>query len=419
MLKVIGDQIIIICAFILAFMLRVEIGHFPNESPVQFLTGYIWMLICSCVFYLFLFWILGYYEKKTTRAVLEELLGVFGVVTMGAVVLLTAVYLRKDLWVSRGIIFVFWILATLGISIFHIFTNREKNGGKRSVKALGALDKEIPLVKRDLKLGVVIVNKDSLSELTELLASIKKAQLKCAAQILVVDNDSKDGSREYLGGQTGVKFIANSENVGYSRAVNQGLKALSECDYYFILNPDIIVPHGAVEAALNFMESDKKIGLAGCKLINPDGTLQYSARTFYSLRTILYRFTPLRGLLSGSALEKEYLMMDWNHNDSREVDWVLGGCMLVRDRAVREVGMMDEKLFMYFDDVDWCYRMWDRGWKVYYLADSVMIHKHIRKSVNDLLSPETRAHIKSLFYFLWKYKYRLIPPKRTSTPDII
>lgn len=414
MLKVIGDQIIIVCTFILAFMLRVVIGHFPNESPIQFLPGYIWMLMSLCVFYLFLFWILGYYEKKTTRAVLEEIFGVFGVVTMGAVVLLTGMYLRKDLWVSRGIIFEFWLLSTLGISLFHILAQK-----KAVIKAaFKILNREVVLKNIKLELGIVIVNKDSLSELKELSASLKKSEIKCPVRIVVVDNGSKDGSQQYLVEQKGILSIRNDENVGYSRGVNQGIKALPGCDYYLILNPDIVVPHGAIETALNAMENDRKIGLAGCKLLNPDGTLQYSARTFYSLRTILYRFTPLRGLLSGGMLEKDFLMMNWDHNDNREVDWVLGGCMLVRGEAIREVGLMDEHYFMYFDDVDWCYRMWEAEWKVCYLADSILIHRHRRKSTNDLLSAEARTHLKSLFIYLWGHKYRLLPPNCPSSPEV-
>jgi hypothetical protein len=317
-------------------------------------------------------------------------------------------YLRKDLWVSRGIIFEFWLLSTLGISLFHILAQK-KAVIKAAFRDFAVLNREVALKNIKLVLGVVIVNKDNLSELKELLVSLKKAAIKCPVRIAVVDNDSKDGSQKYLVEQKEILSIRNEGNIGYSRGVNQGIKALPGCDYYLILNPDIIVPQGAIEAALNAMEEDRKIGLAGCKLLNQDGTLQYSARTFYSLRTILYRFTPLRGLLSGSALEKDFLMMNWDHNDSREVDWVLGGCMLVRGEAIQQVGLMDEHYFMYFDDVDWCYRMWEAGWKVRYLADSSMLHQHRRRSANDLLSRETRAHLKSLFAYLWRYKYRLIP----------
>lgn len=413
MLKVIGDQLIIIASFGLAFTLRIMIGHFPNESPLEFIQGYLVMLFGLCIFYFFLFWILGYYEGKTRRAVLEEILGVWGVITLGAVVLLTGMYLRKDLWVSRGIIFEFWLLSTLGISLFHILAQK-----KAHIKAaFSVLNREVALKNNKLLLGIVIVNKDNLPELKELLDSLKITGIKCTARIAVVDNDSKDGSPQYLDAQKAILAIKNAENIGYSRGVNQGIKALPGCDYYLILNPDIVVPRGAIEAALNAMEADQKIGLAGCKLLNPDGTLQYSARTFYSLRTLIYRFTPLRGLLSGSALEKDFLMMDWDHNDSREVDWVLGGCMLVRGEAIREVGLMDEHYFMYFDDVDWCYRMWEAGWKVRYLADPIMIHKHRRRSANDLLSRETRTHLKSLLTYLGKHKYRLIPPNCPSIPE--
>lgn len=417
MLKVIGGQFVIIVSFVLAFTLRIMIGHFPNESPLEFIHGYLIMLFGLCIFYFFLFWILGYYERKTHRAVLEEILGVWGVITLGAVVLLTGMYLRKDLWVSRGIIFEFWLLSTLGISLFHILAQK-KAPIKAMLRNITALNREIPLKNSKLVLGIVIVNKDSLAELKSLLASLKIAEIKCLTRIAVVDNGSNDGSQQYLGEQKEVLAIRNEANIGYSRGVNQGMKALPGCDYYLILNPDIVVPRGAIEAALNAMGDEGKVGLSGCKLLNQDGTLQYSARTFYSLRTILYRFTPLRGLLSGSVLEKEFLMMNWDHNDSREVDWVLGGCMLVREKAIKEVGLMDGRYFMYFDDVDWCYRMWEAGWKVQYLADSIMIHRHRRKSANDLFSKEARAHLKSLFIYLLAHKYRLVPKNCPSSLEV-
>ncbi|MBI5698772.1 glycosyltransferase [Candidatus Saganbacteria bacterium] len=413
MLKIITDQIIIILSFVLAFGLRIAMGHFPNESPLTFIAGYLVMLLVLCVFYLFLFWIMGYYERKAKRAVLEEILGVGAVITLGAVVLLTAMYLRKDLWVSRGIIFGFWVFATLGVSGLHILLNKKSRGGMAANQSV-ILDREVPLKNRDLKLGIIIVNKDNLGELKELLNSLKKAEIKCTSQIVVIDNASTDGSRQYLNGQKGIRLIANEVNVGYSRGVNQGLAVLKEADYYLALNPDIIVPKGAIESALNGMEEDQKIGLAGCRLLYPDGTLQYSARTFYSLRTILYRFTPLRGLLAGSSLEKEFLMMDWDHKTSREVDWVLGGCLLARREAVERVGTMDERFFMYFDDVDWCYRMWDKGLTVRFLADATMIHRHRRKSANAPFSRETREHIMSLLYYLWKYRFRLMPQNSPS-----
>jgi len=86
-----------------------------------------------------------------------------------------------------------------------------------------------------------------------------------------------------------------------------------------------------------------------------------------------------------------------------EVDWVLGSTLLVRKKAIDDVGLMDEKIFLYFEDVDWCYRMWEKGWEVAYIADAEMVHKHQRASMNKIISWEMYIHLKSLIYYLRKH----------------
>jgi GT2 family glycosyltransferase len=111
--------------------------------------------------------------------------------------------------------------------------------------------------------------------------------------------------------------------------------------------------------------------------------------------------------MAGSAIERYYLMQDWDHNDNRLVDWVLGGCMMVRKKAIEQVGLMDERFFLYFDDVDWCWQMWERGWQVAYVAEAAMFHQHMRTSANKLFSRATREHLKSLYRFVLKRGFKL------------
>src|SRR5439155_455892 len=115
-------------------------------------------------------------------------------------------------------------------------------------------------------------------------------------------------------------------------------------------------------------------------LLNPDGTLQLSARRFYNWKTLLLRRAPLGPYANLSRTLRNHLMTDWDHADTRTVDWVLGAAMLARKRAVRDVGLMDERYFLYFEDVDWCQRMWRHGYEVLYCAEATMVHEYSRGS---------------------------------------
>ena len=201
-----------------------------------------------------------------------------------------------------------------------------------------------------------------------------------------------------------VRLLANRENVGYSRAVNQAIRAASG-KYVLILNPDIEVLPGSIDALAQHMDDHATTGIAGGKLLNPDGSLQYSCRTFYTLSTLLHRRTPIGKLFPKSRVVRDHLMMDWDHATVREVDWMLGACLMVRTDAIREVGLMDERFFMYFEDVDWCYRMKQYGWKVVYVPDAPMKHVHRRESAagGGMLNARLLAHLNSMFRFFDKW----------------
>jgi GT2 family glycosyltransferase len=244
-----------------------------------------------------------------------------------------------------------------------------------------------------------------------MLRSLRESGTTRSCEVLVVDNASADGTVGMLREEfPEVRVIANAENVGYSRAVNQAIRAASG-RLLLILNPDIQVLPGSVDALARYMDEDPQTGIAGGKLLNPDGTLQYSCRTFYTLATLLHRRTPIGKLFPNSRVVREHLMMDWDHDSVREVDWMLGACLMVRREAIRDVGLMDERFFMYFEDVDWCYRMKQHGWKVVYVPDARMMHVHRRESASGgLLNRRLLAHLNSMFRFFDKWNtilYRL------------
>lgn len=257
--------------------------------------------------------------------------------------------------------------------------------------------------------SVAIVSYNTRDDLCRCLSTIRDSGTKCALEILVVDNASGDGTPDAVEKDyPEVHLVRNAENVGYSRAVNQAIHAASG-RFILIINPDIEVLPGSIDALLAHMHHSPKTGIAGSKLLNPDGSLQYSCRTFYTLSTLLYRRTPLGKIFPQSRVVRDHLMIDWDHDTDREVDWMLGACLMVRTEAIREVGLMDERFFMYFEDVDWCYRMKQHGWGVMYVPGAVMMHVHRRESAagGGFGNRRLRAHLNSMFRFFDKWNVLL------------
>ncbi len=262
--------------------------------------------------------------------------------------------------------------------------------------------------------SVVIVHYRSPQLLERCLAKIDEAGVDLPHEVLVVDNAPVDEAAARICAEHRAIYIRNERNVGYGRAVNQGLAA-ARGRYFLILNPDVEIWPGSVETLARYLDEHPAVGICGPKLYSPDGSLQYSARTFYTLWTILLRRTPLGRLFPRAQALREHLMMDWDHQDERDVDWMLGGALLARRDAVDDVGGMDERFFLYFEDVDWCSRMHRRGWRVVYVPGAEMVHAHQRASARGFLSRGQRMHIESALRFYEKWSALLYLWKRKST----
>lgn len=253
-------------------------------------------------------------------------------------------------------------------------------------------------------LSVVIVGYNSRENIAACLTSLERHPAATAAtETVVVDNNSSDGTAELVRENfPGVRLLENRENLGYSRAVNQGIRE-TEGRYVLILNPDVTVLPEALDRLVAFMDSHPVAAIAGAKLLNEDGSVQESCRRFYTFWTLILRRTFLGRIFRNGRTIRRYLMRDFDHNESREVDWITGACMMVRRTALADVGVMDERFFLYFEDVDWCYRTWRSGWKVFYIADAVMRHRHARESARRGISRQLLAHLLSLLHFYEKW----------------
>jgi N-acetylglucosaminyl-diphospho-decaprenol L-rhamnosyltransferase len=219
----------------------------------------------------------------------------------------------------------------------------------------------------------VIVNYDSGDHLRVCVAHLEAAVSPLAAELVVVDNASRDQSLEGIEGMArALRVIRNADNRGYGRACNQGFWATS-APFVCLLNPDVIPEPGSIAAMVSALKARAGVGVLGPRLKNPDGTYYPSCRVVPNLKVALGH--AVLGLISdNNRFSRAYKLLDFDHLDEREVDWVSGAAMMVRRQAFAEVGGFDEGFFMYVEDVDLCARMSRAGWRAVYYPFAEMIH---------------------------------------------
>ncbi|MBI3255880.1 MAG: glycosyltransferase family 2 protein [Candidatus Andersenbacteria bacterium] len=265
-----------------------------------------------------------------------------------------------------------------------------------------------------MKLSIIIVNYKTAPLTAALVESLLKDDLPKGTEIIVVDNGSGDESVSFLRSDyPEIMVIDNRENKGLAAGVNAGL-AIARGQHYLVLNPDMIALPGAVATLTSFMDGHSDVGMAAGKLISPNGKLQYSCYRYYKPMTIVYRRTPLGRTAQGKATIAQFLMKDFDHKEVRDVDWLMGACLMARREVVKKIGGMDEQFFLYFEDVDWCRRVWEAGWRVTYVPQAMFSHFHQRSSDGNSItklftSRPTREHIKSAVKYFWKYRGRPTP----------
>jgi GT2 family glycosyltransferase len=254
-----------------------------------------------------------------------------------------------------------------------------------------------------MDVSVVTVNYRSLAHLLPCLDSVREWSRGRAVEFVVVDNHPADGARSALGERFAeVRVIENAENVGYARAVNQGIRATSG-EFVLVMNPDCEFRPGATGHLLDYLRAHPEAGIAAPKILNPDGTLEYSARSFPTQLTFLFnRYSLLTRLFPGNRFSRRYLLSDWDHASVRGVDWVSGACMMVRREAIDRVGPMDEAFFMFNEDVDWCRRMKLAGWEVVYVPDAVVVH-HIGASRRKVSARVIYGRHRGMIHYFHKH----------------
>ena len=226
-----------------------------------------------------------------------------------------------------------------------------------------------------LDLSIIIVNYNVKEFLQNLIYSIERAVEKITYEIIVVDNASSDGSIEMLKEKfPDVKLFANEKNIGFGAANNIGFEN-AKGKYFLIINPDVIVKEDTFLKMIEFMEANKDVGMAGCKVLNPDGTLQLACRrSFPGPWTSFTKVTGLSRLFPKSKLFAKYNLTYLDENKSYEVDAISGSFMFMRREVYEKIGGFDTQFFMYGEDLDLCYRTQKAGYKVFYFPETEIIH---------------------------------------------
>ena len=225
-----------------------------------------------------------------------------------------------------------------------------------------------------MDVSIIIVNWNTKKLLRDCLTSVYEQTMNIDYEVIVVDNGSTDGSIEMVKQDLPqVKLIQNKENRGFAAANNQAIAA-ARGRYILLLNSDTIVLDKAIEKTLAFADAHTEAGAIGCRVLNPDGTVQTTCFMFPSLLNMLLSSTYLYKLFPKNRFFGREQMTWWDRNDVREVDVVTGCFILIRHEAIEQIGTMDESFFMYGEETDWCYRLKKNGWKIMFTPVGQIIH---------------------------------------------
>lgn len=226
-----------------------------------------------------------------------------------------------------------------------------------------------------MDLSIIIVNYNTKQLTLDCIASIYASTTTYSYEIILIDNHSSDATVEAVEQQfPQVKVIRNTTNTGFAKANNQGMQIASG-RYVLLLNSDTVVQPDTFQTMLLFMEEHPEIGASGCKVILPDGSLDKACkRGFPTPSASFYYAFGISKLFPKNPRFNQYQLGHLDPNESYPVDCLVGAFMLVRSEVILEIGGLDETFFMYGEDIDWCYRIKQAGWGIYYYSHTYIVH---------------------------------------------
>lgn len=258
-------------------------------------------------------------------------------------------------------------------------------------------------------LSVVIVSwnvRDLLRRcLDSVVRSAQESNLPC--QVIVVDSASSDGSQAMVDQAfPRVELVPCQANLGFVKGNNLGVSR-SSGQYILLLNPDTEVLGDSLQQMVDYLETHPAVGALGPCLLDPQGRIQSSRRRFPTVATGLVESTMLQPCFEHSKLLRRYYCLDRSADEEQEVDWLVGACLLIRRESWEAVGSLDENIFMYSEELDWCRRARSKGWKIMYVPSARVIH-HEAQSSNQVSGQRHVYFQTSKVYYFRKYHGALV-----------
>jgi len=252
-------------------------------------------------------------------------------------------------------------------------------------------------------ISIVIVSYNGREHLRRCLQSLAAHPPAVEREVIVLDNDSRDGSAPMVATEfPNVRLLRMPRNLGFAAGANRGAREASG-EAIVLLNPDSEIEADPFASMLAYLREHDDAGIAAPRLLNADGSLQLSCRSFPTFPVALFnRYSLLTRLFPRNRYSRRYLLSDWHHDSISDVDWVSGACLMVRHSLFEEIGLLDEGYFMYIEDVDLCQRVHRAGYKVVYLPRASVIH-HIGRSSRTLPSRSIVARHRSMWHYYKKY----------------
>lgn len=258
------------------------------------------------------------------------------------------------------------------------------------------------MAQPDLTVGIVSWN--AAEDLARCLDALPAGLAPLSAQVVVVDNGSTDATPTVLAAHPEVEALRNEDNRGLTPGRNQVLDRVRG-RHVLMLDADTIPRPGSLPRLVRYLEAHPEVGLVGPKLLDPDGSLQLSCRTFPSAVLPFLRRPPLDAIFEHRRAVNRHLMRDYDHATPRRVAWVMGAAQCYRSALIERLGRYDERIFSHGgEDTDWCVRVWKAGAEVHYVPEAEVVHAYGHFTRRNPFSKQSRRAIVDYFYMLSKHR---------------
>jgi len=245
-------------------------------------------------------------------------------------------------------------------------------------------------------LSIIIITRNRLEKLKRCIESVHEKL--SAAEIIVVDNASTDGTSAHISSVPNLTVVRLDENVGVAKARNKGIEK-SDRAFVMFLDDDAWIEQLDFGKIKDYFESDPKVGVIAPCLLYPNGKVQESVRSFPTIAVLFWRGSGLYEILPNVSFYKKYI--DFDPSTVQIVDWTIGACQIIRADLFKAVGVLDEKYFFGYEDADFCYRLKKAGYKIVFWPQATVFHEYARSSAKKIGKP-TLHHIASIFRFFYK-----------------